>query len=213
MEGSIISKFKKSFLSESPMNIGKGHTDMCQWLSTIINEFITNNYHPIQLDEHYYKLEIKDEIFYWYTDQNKIILAISLEKQSYALIVRNLGKDIKYANKKPFAYELFEVILNDQKIPIRLISDESMTIDGFKNWEKLFDIGYKIYIYNNRTNNAGQSLKQLQSKNEMEEFFKTEKQYGDWQYVISESTGIENIIGPFGLRRIRELSGQVDRDS
>jgi hypothetical protein len=210
---SIIASFKKSFLSESPKNIGKGHGYMCQWLSKIIHEFLDNGYAQIAVTNNCFKMETKIEVYYWIVnEQNEIILATTLEKSPFAVIVRALGKDERYVHRAPFAYELFEIIINDTKSPLRLMSDESITIDGYKNWEKLFDLGYKIFVYNNEPN-AGQSMQQIKSKEEMNSFYSTEGEYSNWQYVISESVNLDYVIGPFGLRRLRELSGQSERNS
>jgi len=211
---SLISRFKKTFLSESPIALGKGHSNALDIISNNINERLQLGYKKESLGRNCFRLESESFLYYWFVNNNnEIILAVEIEKQSLAAIVRFLGKDIRYAHKEPFAYKLFEIIIEDLQKPLRLISDESITIDGFNNWLKLFDRGYKIFIYNNENNNAGQSLKQLRSKNEMEEFYGKEAQYKNWQYVVTESKKIDNIIDSFMLRRTRELSGQADRDS
>src|ERR1035438_10544038 len=206
---SLMERFEKSFLTEFPMNIGYGYGKALEILKNSISELqdygaTISNLGSLNTFE-IFKLDSINNVYYWFETNSNMILACELEKVSDAMIVRLLGKDSTFSHKTPFAYELFEIILQDLHQNIRLLSDQSMTIDGFNNWLKLFDAGYKVSIYNR--NNVG-SFKILRTKKDMEEFFQKGPQYKDYQFILSETAEqIGTLISQFGIQNYRELSG------
>jgi len=200
----LMEKFEKTFLTEFPINLGIGYENAIQILRNNITEIIGLGIEPIQLPNGIFKIDLLDIMYYWIATQNEIVLAAELEKTPLALVIRLVGKDVQYANRTPYAYELYEIILNDMHRDLRLLSDQSLTEKGFKTWEKLFDMGVKISIYD--LSKPGKTFTPFKSKEEMKEFFQKGAQYKNYQFVLSESKeGIANLIGQFGIKRYQEL--------
>jgi hypothetical protein len=208
----LMKKFKLSYLTEAPVDLGKGQSSIINVLRDSIRGIIDYHYEPIKINANYYKLELEALLYYWYqNDRGEIILAIELERKPLALIVRLLGKRKDYSGKNPFAIDLFEVIFNDKHKNIRFLSDESMTIDGFNNWSRLLDKGYKISVYDREK--PGSTFKPFKNKEEMEIYFDSQPNFKRYQYILSESNkNVGNLIGEFCLRRYRELTHMEHED-
>jgi len=157
----------------------------------------------VNIKPNFHKLELTDQIYYWITNEKKIILGISLEKRPYALVVRMSGKDPAFRKRPPFASDVYLNILKDSKKDICLHSDETLSEDGFKIWKKLFNSGHKVCLY--AKDKPTQTLEKFSSLEEMEKYFKKDKSYRNYSYVLCESQfGFGNVMGHFATRKIRE---------
>jgi len=151
------------------------------------------------------KIKLDTLLFYWFELDNTILLAVELVIKPQGLIVRLLGKNPEYKNKKPYASDLYAFILQDTKNGIRLFSDDRMSNEGFNLWRRLFNDGFKVSTYDN--NNPGGTFITLHSFFDFENFFNSDASYKQYQFVLHESTMITETRCQFHTRRIRELSG------
>jgi hypothetical protein len=200
-EESDRTSFNRAFLYESPE---KMQFNSWPGIKNIVLEII--KIYPenvIVLNMDLKKLELPNNIYYWVEKNDKIVLAVTLEKQKYAYIVRMVGKDPNLFGVPPFSSDLYLSILKDCMHNICLRSDKTLSEDGFKIWEKLFDTGHKISLYDK--NNPGQTFKHFKSFDEMKKYFGVGKNYQDYQYVLSESAkNFAEAFSYFSLRKVRE---------
>jgi hypothetical protein len=207
---SLMARFKNTFLLEMPLNIGK-YTNNTKFLEELINDinWYKEEKTPEKINENTFKIDTPTKMYYYAVDHDKIVLAVTLEKAPLGLIVRMIGKDPNYKNRAPYATDLFKVILKDGNTVI--MSDYDLTLDGKKNYEKLFDAGLRISVYDRR--HPGKTFKPFKSKNEMEEYFGTSDEHKFYHFVVSESKTQADINSHFTLRRYREFNNNQDEDS
>lgn len=202
--------FVKTWLTESPVGIGE--YESFDGLLQIVNELINFGYESISFGGNYYKLEMSENVYYWYEENNQIILIITLQKEPEALIIRMIGKNKEYRNKPPYATDLYSVILKDSNKNIRLLSDKSLSNDGLEIWKRLFNQGYKISVYDK--SQPGKTFKPFQTLEDFAEYFsKTDNVYSKYQYILSENNlKLGEALDTFGIRRIREIAGILLED-
>lgn len=196
--------FNQSWLTEMPEGLGKFET--FDALEYHINDLIKNNVVPENLGNNVEKIELSQTVYYWVRDKNgAIVLGVELEKTPQALIVMLTGKNPKYKGKPPYASDLYKFILDDNKhLSLRLMSDISLSDEGKAIWDRLFQSGLAISIYDR--NNPGRSFISLNSKEEMDQYFKNDDaNFKRYQYVISESGEmLAETRSFFHIRRFRE---------
>lgn len=196
--------FNETWLTEMPMGLGSFET--YDALEYNIKDLIDNGIVPEDLGNGVKKIELSQTIFYWYGDKNTIILGVELAKKSQGLIVQLTGKNPKYRGKPPYASDLYQLILSDNKTKsIRLMSDESLSDEGKQIWDRLFSMGLNVSVYDR--NNPGKSFKTFKTKKEMDKYFKLDDtDFKHYQYVLSEiGEMLAETRSYFNTRRMREL--------
>jgi hypothetical protein len=210
----IRTNFITTFLLEMPEKVLVG--DSYNIIVNDINELMLDNTYPVtKIQNNLYKIEGNQIIYYWYGTQNNISLGIELEKRPQALVVRYIGKNPELKGRTPFASELYNEILKDQQSPIRLMSDDKLSDEGYGIWKKLFSAGHRIGVYNKK--NPGHTFQKLSSQEEMDNFFGMNKfskdpiLYKNYQYVILESSGLSSEAKIFfSNRRIWEINNSLN---
>jgi len=202
--------FNETWLFESPRQIGTFPTydGLCQIINSLKKAGL-----PIQkVKGNLKKIELSEAVYYWYEENDKILLGSELLIKSQALVVRITGKDPALTKHKqpPYASNLYIAILNDTNKAIRLMSDDQLSDEGFKLWRRLYDAGVCVSVYNNASNKPGGSFIWLNSIEDFESYFgKGNISFEQHQYVLSKkgSASLGETLGHFNNRRLRELVG------
>ena len=113
--------FNASWLSEMPM--GKPTPDAYNQIVYNIKERIEIGSKVQQLSSSLYKIAGQQLTYYWYELNDEIALGIELLNKPQVLVVNIVGKNPKLAGKPPFASDLYNIILNNNNLPIRIYSD------------------------------------------------------------------------------------------
>jgi hypothetical protein len=196
--------FAKSWLTEMPEGIGSFET--YDAIKYHINDLLKNGVKFVDLENGIKKIELNQTIYYWIEDRKQnIILAIELEKLPQALVIRLTGKHPMYRGKSPYASELYKFILNDNKhFSIRLLSDVTLSDEGKAIWDRLFDMGVNVSVYDKE--NPGATFTTFKSQDEMNQYFKNDDtDFRRYQYVLSESGEmLAETRSHFHIRRFRE---------
>jgi len=142
-------------------------------------------------------------VFYWYHQNDQIILGIELEKAPQALILRMIGKDPAYRKKPPYASELYDVILKNYGESICLHSDKTLSDEGFEIWRRLYNDGHNVLVYN--VNAPANTFLRCPTLDDFQKYFGDSKEFRDYSYVLCENiTHLLNIHSHFNIRKIRE---------
>jgi hypothetical protein len=196
--------FEKTWLTEMPEGIGSFET--YDAIKYHINDLLKNKVKFTKLQNDVKKIELKQTIYYWIEDtQHNIVLAVELEKFPQALVVRLTGKHPLYRGKSPYASELYKIILNDNKhLSIRLLSDVTLSDEGKSIWDRLFNMGVNVSVYDNK--NPGATFTTFNSHDEMNQYFKNvDSNFKRYQYILSESGEmLAETRSFFHIRRFRE---------
>ncbi|VVC05174.1 Uncharacterised protein [uncultured archaeon] len=99
----------------------------------------------------------------------EITIGVELDKKPYALVVSYLGKNPKYRGKSPFASDLYGEISKDSQKNVCIVSDKQLSEEGFRVWEKLFDDGFRIRVYDEDF--PGRSFNVLKAKDDLKKYF------------------------------------------
>ena len=202
--GDSRTDFHESWLSEMPSGIGE--IDTYDFIVASINKRIAQGATVIDLPNDLKKIEGSQTKFYWYQQGTDIVLAAELSAQRQALVVNAIGKNPAYKGKAPWAADLYDAILKDSDVSIRVMSDRQLSDDGFKIWKKLFALGHKISVYDRKE--PGTSYTTFTDAAEMDQFFKHhDDAYKRYQFVLSETGKFGETLSFFRTRRMRELSG------
>lgn len=197
--------FVESWLAEMPFI--KGTPDAFNQLVSDIQYRKSNNNACIKsLGNNLYKVEGPQLVYYWYEVNGEIALAMSLSKKPQNLTVNLIGKNPKFTNDPPWASTLYDAILKDNNNSIMLSSDQYLSDESYKTWQRLFGLGRAISVYD--INKPETILKTFANSEEMEAFISvTDKTYSKYRYVISETDMmLWETTCLFRLRRYRELS-------
>lgn len=197
--------FVESWLAEMPFI--KSTPDAFAQLEPDIQYRKSNDRFDIKsLGNNLYKVEGPQLVYYWYEINGEIALAISLFKKPQNLTVNLLGKNLKFKNKPPWSSTLYDEILKDNNYSIMLSSDQYLSDESYKTWQRLFSLGRAISVYD--INKPETVLKTFTKPEEMEDFISDkDKTYSKYRYVISENNMmLWETTCLFRLRRYRELS-------
>jgi len=83
------------------------------------------------------------------------------------------------------------------------MSDDKLSEDGFKIWEKLYNNGHRVGLYDK--NKPGATFVKFLTLDDMQNYFNTDKKYQNYQYVLCESNYmLGSVMSNFGIRKIRE---------
>ena len=206
------SNFVNSWLMETPEFLGQfpiGNEVIRDIQYRLYNNIST----AIDLSDLYLglkKIETDQSVYYWIQDTSgTILLACAATKRPQCIAIGAVSKT-GTRGQPPYASDLYELILQDQRShnsSIRFMSDTMLSDDGFKIWRRLFDRGYKISVYDNT--NPGQSFKVITSIEELEQYL-GDRHYKKYQFVLSEAQySFQELLSFFSLRRIRELGGAL----
>lgn len=211
----LMERFKNTFIYESPRQISTGQlSTVINDLRDVINTHISDNTPVWQANKNTFKISTAHNLYYWnINENNEIILAAQINKDpDMSAIVTMLGKDQRYIGKSPYASTLYELIVKDLGKSVTFKSDETLTADAFANWSRLLEKGYKILVFDQ--NMPGKSCKILKTIDNMKEFYKDDDEFRRYQFVLSENARHAlAVYDGFALYRMRELSGQTDRNS
>lgn len=197
--------FTETWLSEMPMGSGTFSTydGLKQDVINLINSGvrITNLGNDIQTF-------IGSQVaYFWYRNpqNDEPILITQLDIKPQALVVSMTGKNPKYKNRPPYASDLYNTILDSTGRSIRLMSDETLSDEGYDLWKRLLTQGHKISVYDRE--HPGQTMITIDTLDDMEKYFKTgDTSFKRYQYVISESgESLVETTSHFNTRRMREL--------
>lgn len=197
--------FVESWLAEMPFK--KGTPGAFNQLETDIQYRKSSNTSNIKsLGNDLFKIEGPQLVYYWYEMHGEIALAISLFKKPQNLTVNLLGKNSKFTNNPPWASALYDEILKDNNYSIMLSSDQYLSDESYKTWQRLFSLGRAISVYD--INKPETVLKTFTKPEEMDAFISDkDKTYSKYRYVISENDMmLWETTCLFRLRRYRELS-------
>jgi hypothetical protein len=198
--------FNKTWLTEMPEGLGSFHT--FNQLEYNINDLKKNNIPVEDLGSGLKKIELDQTVYYWYENSDMVLLGVELDKRPQGWVVRLTGKNPKILKSPPFASDLYDAVLRDNKHrSIRILSDVQLSDEGYDIWKKLFAQGHKISVYDRTI--PGKSFQTFTSMEDFDKYFKhDDSEYKKYQYVISESGSmIAETRSHFSTRRYRELSG------
>lgn len=196
--------FNETWLSESPKRI-QGKKDYFSALLYSIKELISFGKKPKDINSNIRKIEMENVVYYWYELDNKIQLIIELDKKHQGFIVNLVGKDKELKGVPPYASDLYNVILNDTKRNLRIISDDQLSDERYAIWKRLYNQGHTVSIYNK--DEPGQTFKTLHTIEEFDNYFGDENTYKKYQFVLVENSFLAETRCYFNTRKIRESFG------
>jgi rRNA maturation protein Rpf1 len=203
--------FSTTWLTEMPEGIGS--FELIDALTYNLRDRVTQDPDSVvQLANGLKKIEGTQVIYYWFEDkEGNVTLVGEFEKAPQALIVRGVGKIRK--GKPPFASDLYNLVLQDRKqMPgqidaIRLMSDTTLSDEGFKLWSKMIAQGHKIMAYDKQNPSQFQDIS---STEDLAKFFKNDDtSFRRYQYVLSESTHYGEVRSHFNTRKMREAHNML----
>jgi len=199
-------EFKETWLSESPQKIQPA--DYYSNMVYNINDYkktkkpkLLGNFNGFEFK----RIKTKNILFYWFEKEGVVILGIELGILPQGLKVNLIGKSPEYKQKEPFASELYSLILKDSKQGIRIMSDTSLSDEGFFIWKKLYMDGHTVTVYD--ATNPGRSYITLHSFSDFDNFFGNTPEHANYQFILNENSSLFETRARFNLRRMRELSG------
>lgn len=195
--------FVETWLLEMPEGLGKFSTfDQIEY---ILKDRIRHGGLPVNVTDTVKKIVSTRMIYYWVEINNEIALGVELLIKPQGLIVTLVGKNPKFVGLRPFASEMYDIILKDNRQSLRLVSDVSLSDEGYAIWKRLLQQGHKISVYD--ASQPGKSFVTLNSIDDMQAYFKyDDTNFRKYQFVLSESGEmIAETRGFFSTRRFREL--------
>lgn len=196
--------FVETWLKEMPTVLGSFET--YDALVYNIKDLLDNGVVPKDLGNGVKKVELSQTMFYWYEDKNTIILGVELAKKQQGLVVQITGKNPKYKGKPPYASDLYQLILQDNKTKsLRLMRDESLSDEGKQIWDRLFSMGLNVSVYDRDF--PGKTFKTFKTKKEMDKYFELDNaDFKRYQYVLSDlGEMLAETRSYFNTRRMREF--------
>lgn len=195
--------FINTWLLEMPEGLGKFPTfDQIEYN---IKDMIKHGGPPIEVAQNVKKIVGSTVMYYWIDDGKDILLGVELYVKPQGLAVTLTGKNPTLVGKPPYASDLYNIILKDNKVSLRLMSDATLSDEGYNIWRRLFQQGHKVSVYDKEQ--PGKSFITLNSLDDMDKYFAAgDSDFKRYQYILSES-GI--MLGEtrshFHTRRFREL--------
>ena len=203
--------FIETWLSEMPMGIGKVGDNFFQLIDNNIRDYIKHGKEPTDLPNGFKKIQGSQVAYYWHEVQDVITIAAEFTVKPQALVVNGVARN-KVTGGNIDAVDLYQCVLHDNAKSIKLMSDDRLSDDGYRLWQRLLQSGHTISVYNNEQ--PGQPLRAIHTPQDMENFFKRDDaSFKKWQYVLSEQgEKLAETRSYFNTRRMRELSGQGTED-
>lgn len=195
--------FIESWLTETPQGLGSFPTfDQVEYA---IKDRIKSGSKVVDVATNTKKIVGQQVAYYWVESDKEILLGVELQIRPQALVVSVTGKNPKYKGKPPYASDLYNLILRDTGKSIRLISDDSLSDEGYAIWKRLFQQGNKISVYDREE--PGKTFTTLDSLEDMNKYFgNDDTDFRRYQYVLSDSGEVlAETRSHFNTRRMREL--------
>jgi hypothetical protein len=203
------SDFEITWLSEMPSGLGSFET--YDALVYSVNDLLKNNIKKQQVSSNFFKIDLNSSLYYWFEDNNQILLGVYLDKKPQGLIVGLTGKKPSLRGRPPYASDMYGMILKDNDSSIRILSDTQLSDEGFAIWKTLLSKGFKVSVYDR--NNPGKSFQTFTSIEQLNDYFKDDDtDYKRYQFVLSEQKNLAECRNFFNIRRYRELSGLSLKD-
>jgi hypothetical protein len=197
--------FTESWLEEMPMGIPpqQYYPNLVQ----NIRERIAAGYAPELVKPGLYRIVGQSVVYYWYGDGDIVELGVEMTRRPQALVVNFTAKDPRLAGKPPYASDLYLDVLDSSHMPVRLVSDQSLSDEGLSIWRRLLEGGHKILVYDNNEPGTGRQL--VSDTDELLRYFKHgEPDFKRYQYaLVPPGEVLAEVISMFNTRRLRELSG------
>lgn len=162
------SDFNDTWLSEMPSGLGSFETYNA--LEYTINDLKKNGKTPQRVKDNLYKIDLLNSVYYWFEENDQILLGTQLEKKPQGLVVGITGKHLQLRGAPPYVSDLYDLILKDTKSNIRILSDTQLSDQGYAIWKKLFAKGHCIGVYN--SDELGKTFQIFQSQDQMNDYFK-----------------------------------------
>jgi hypothetical protein len=195
--------FIETWLAEMPQGLGSFPTfDQIEYA---IKDRIKSGSKVIDVSQNTKKIAGQQIIYYWIEIKGEIAIGVELQIRPQGLVVSVVGKNPKYVGKSPYASDLYNFILTDSEQSIRLISDDSLSDEGYAIWKRLFQQGHKISMYDRSS--PGKTFITLYSIEDMNKYFgMNNTDFRRYQYVLSKSGEVlAETRSYFNTRRMREL--------
>lgn len=195
--------FIETWLAEMPQGLGSFPTfDQIEYA---IKDRIKFGSKVIDIDSKTKKIVGQQVAYYWVETNKEILLGVELQIRPQGMVVSVTGKNPKYTGKPPYASDLYNLILHDTGKSIRLISDVSLSDEGYAIWKRLFRQGNKISVYDPLK--PGKTFTTLDSIEDMDKYFANDNSdFRRYQYVLSNSGEVlAETRSYFNTRRMREL--------
>ena len=195
--------FIETWLTEMPQGLGSFSTfDQIEYS---INDRIKSGSKVIDVSQNTKKIIGQQVIYYWVEIKAEITIGVELRIRPQGLVVSVVGKNPKYVGKSPYASDLYNLILTDSGKSIRLISDDSLSDEGYAIWKRLLQQGHKISVYDRSA--PGKTFTTLDSIEDMNKYFgMNNTDFRRYQYVLSKSGEVlAETRSYFNTRRMREL--------
>lgn len=196
-----------SWLTEEPQSIGDSHTDMFFLISSTIKNLLDSGHVPQDLGGGYKAFIFEETSYWWLEIDGTIIMAVEFSIKPQNWTIRAAGKNPAFQGKmKPYHLsDLYAKVLDFGRKNLRITSDDQLSDGGYKIWKNLLQSGYKISVYD--MGNPGVII-HISDADELEKYTTPDQDSKRYQYVLSEAKiGWGDMIGHFGIRRIRELCG------
>lgn len=197
--------FNDTWLTEMPMGLGTFST--YDGLQQDIHDLLKSKVKITDMGNNLRSYVGNQVAYFWYVNPQteEPILITQLDIKPQALVVSMTGKSPEYKGKPPYASDLYNVILNSTGRSIRLMSDETLSDEGYDIWKRLLSHGHKVSVYDKE--NPGQTMITLDTLSDMDKYFKmNDSSFRRFQYVLSEiGECLAETKSHFSTRRMREL--------
>lgn len=213
-EDNIRWHFYESWLQEMPQRIA-ARNDFPGLLNNL-QEFISM-FGENQIGENIFKSESDSTLYVFGRLSNKVSIITYMEKTQQSVKIMNTQKNEEFKGLRPSAVDLYLTALEIVKPKSLMFTSDNKMIDrGLEIWKKLLSMGKHISVYDiTNKSRTGQTLKQLSSPEEFEQYFRNELTGQNYRYVLSESIEKFNnyTYCYFMTRRICESAGTIDDDN
>jgi hypothetical protein len=204
-------QFYESWLLEYPQRIESRYD--FPGLLNILSEFISI-FGETQVAQNIFKSESESSLYIFGKVDDVISIISYMEKTSQSVKIMNTQKNERFTGTRPNAVDVYLTALEIVK-PRSLVftSDNQMTDKGLEIWKKLLSIGKHVSVYDiTDKSRTGQTLKQISSPKEMEQYFTNDRSGQRYRYVLSESINQFNnhTYCKFMTRRICESAGTIN---
>ena len=200
--------FYESWVRESPARTF-GSMSWQEALDQLTTSMTNNSASIKNITPNIYCLIIPDAVYIYYKDNINIKAIVQLEPKPDSLNVIATNKDPAYKGQSPYITDLYIAALSvtgDKSI--RLSSDNVMTDEGFGIWQRLFNQGHIISVYD--SSNFRTLPIKITNLTDLKQYFNDGFKYKNYRFAISENLyNSEKIFGQFMVRRTRELAGIV----
>jgi len=200
--------FYESWVKESPART-LGSISWQQALDQLTISLSNNLAVITNIKPNIYCLEIPRALYIYYKDDVDIKAIVQLEPKPDSLNVIATNKDPALKGQPTYITDLYIAALAVAgEKSLKLASDNVMTDDGFGIWQRLFNQGHIISVYNN--SNFKLLPVKITNLTDLNSYFNDGFMYKNYRFVISENLlRAEEVFGQFMIRRTRELAGIV----